>query len=305
MDVLSHILETIKLQGIVYRKLVLMSPWAVDTPAGPYVQFWRLLKGECVISIEGLPPIDMQVGDLVMMPLSAPYRISGRQVGRAARMSDYILSRQNGKPLFSEGEEETILLGGHFEFEHKPVHPLISGLPPFIHISGFSGREHLWLQQTADLIFSELNSDKQGSKILIARLAEMLFIHTIRAYIAQDERATGFLAALSDDGISTALKLMQDNPEREWTLESLSKLTGMSRTLFFNRFKNTVGETPAEYLTNRRIDKAKRLLIATNENISAIAFQVGYQSEAAFNRLFKSRVKETPARYRRARMRMS
>ncbi|MBS1624590.1 MAG: AraC family transcriptional regulator [Bacteroidetes bacterium] len=302
MDVLSNILETIKLHGVVYRKMILLSPWAVDTPTGPYVQFWRLIKGECVISIDGQQPIDMQVGDLVMMPLSAPYRISCRQPGRVAHMSDYIRSRQNGSPLFSEGEEETVLLGGHFEFEHKPVHPLIGGLPPYIHISGFSGREHIWLQQTADLIFSELNSDKQGSKILVARLAEALFIHTIRAYIVQNAQATGFLAALSDERINTALKQMQDNPEREWTLELLSKTAGMSRTLFFNRFKETVGETPAEYLTNRRIDRAKRLLVSTGDSIRDIAQSVGYQSEAAFSRLFKSRVQETPARYRRVRL---
>src|ERR1700743_164208 len=99
MDVLSNILETIKLQGIVYRKLVLMSPWAVDTPAGPYVQFWRLVKGECVISIDGQQPAEMRVGDLVLMPLSSPYRLSGKQVSRVATMGQYIKSRQAGKPL--------------------------------------------------------------------------------------------------------------------------------------------------------------------------------------------------------------
>lgn len=299
MDVLSSILETIKLHGIVYRKLVLMSPWAVDTPSGPYVQFWRLVKGKCVISIEGQAPIHMKEGGLVLLPLSRPYRISDGQDRRVTSMADYIRSRQNGTPLFSEGEEETILLGGHFEFEHKPAHPLISGLPAFIHITSFSSREHVWLKQTADLIFDEINSEKQGSKILVARLAEMLFIHTIRAYIHQGGQAEGFLAALADERISTALKLIHENPEREWTLEILSKAVGMSRTLFFNKFKETVGETPLEYLTNRRMDRAKRLLLSTKDSIGSIALAVGYQSEAAFNRLFKSKVDETPARYRR------
>ncbi len=302
MDVLSSILETIKLHGIVYRKLVLMSPWAVDTPSGPYVQFWRLVKGKCVVSIEGQSPIHMKEGDLVLLPLSRAYRISDGQDKRVTSMADYIRSRQNGTPLFSEGEEETILLGGHFEFEHKPAHPLISGLPAFIHISSFGSREHTWLKQTADLIFDEINSEKQGSKILVARLAEMLFIHTIRAYIHEGMRTEGFLAALADERISIALKMIQDNPEREWTLDMLAKASGMSRTLFFNKFKDTVGETPLAYLTNWRIDKAKRLLLTSKENIGTIATNVGYQSEAAFSRVFKARVNETPAGFRRARL---
>lgn len=299
MDVLSNILETIKLQGIVYRKLVLMSPWAVDTPAGPYVQFWRLLKGDCIISIEGQKPIEMCVGDLVLLPLSSPYRISGKHIARIASMAEYIKSRANGKPLFSEGEVETVLLGGHFEFEHKPAHPLTSSLPAFIHISNFTGKEHTWLQHTANLIFDEINSEKQGSKILVTRLSETLFIHTIRAYMAQDTNTGGFLAALADERVSEALKLIQDTPQKNWTLDSLSKTVGMSRTLFFNKFKDTVGETPLAYLTNWRIGKAKRLLLTSNENISSIAMQVGYQSEAAFNRLFKSKVNETPRHYRK------
>ncbi len=302
MDVLSTILETIKLHGIVYRKLVLLSPWAVDTPSGPYVQFWRLVKGACVINIEGQPPIVMKEGDLVLLPLSRPYRISDGQGKRVYSMADYIRSRQNGTPLFSEGEEETVLLGGHFEFEHKPAHPLISSLPAFIHITSFSSREHAWLKQTADLIFDEINSEKQGSKILVARLSEMLFIYTIRAYIHQGGQAEGFLAALADERISTALKMIQDKPEKEWTLDMLAKATGMSRTLFFNKFKDTVGETPLVYLTNWRMDKAKRLLLTSKENISSIASHVGYQSEAAFSRVFKARLNETPAGFRRARL---
>jgi AraC-like DNA-binding protein len=76
----------------------------------------------------------------------------------------------------------------------------------------------------------------------------------------------------------------------------------MSRTLFCNKFKASVGETPLTYLTNWRIGKAKTLLMSSKENIGGIALKVGYQSEAAFNRLFKSKVKETPAKYRKSRL---
>lgn len=73
----------------------------------------------------------------------------------------------------------------------------------------------------------------------------------------------------------------------------------MSRSLYCREFKRFVGETPLSYLTNWRILKSKEILSESKENISEIANKVGYQSEAAFNRLFKSKVGETPASYRR------
>jgi AraC-like DNA-binding protein len=300
MDVLSNILENIKIKGIVYQKLVLMSPWGVESPPGQEVHFWRLLKGRCLVSIAGEQAVELQVGDLVLLPQNLPSRIMDEQSSICVTSAEYVLSRRNGTPLFSDGKEETILLGGHFEFETIPAHPLISGLPKLIHITAFEGKEHLWLKQTADLIFEEMNSEKQGTRALVSRLSETLFIHMIRAYLAQNKNAQGFLSALQDERITRALNLIQDYPEKEWKLESLAKEVGMSRTLFFNKFKETVGYTPLAYLTDRRIAKAKELLKATRENISGIALQVGYQSEPAFNRLFKAKVNETPASYRKS-----
>jgi AraC-like DNA-binding protein len=302
MDVLSNILETIKLKGIVYRKLVLRSPWGVDSPATQEVHFWRLLKGRCLVSVGGCDEIELKVGELVMLPQNLPSRLSDAKDSLCVTNTDYVISRRNGVPIFSEGKDETILLGGHFEFENKPVHPLISGLPSLIHITASKGKEHIWLQQTADLIFEEMNNEKQGTRVLVSRLSEILFIQTIRAYLAQNKNTQGFLSALEDERIIRALNLIQDYPDKEWGLDSLSKEAGMSRTLFCNKFKASVGETPLTYLTNWRIGKAKTLLMSSKENIGGIALKVGYQSEAAFNRLFKSKVKETPAKYRKSRL---
>lgn len=92
---------------------------------------------------------------------------------------------------------------------------------------------------------------------------------------------------------------MHEFPEKEWTIEELATKAGMSRSLYCKEFKRSVGETPMSYLTNWRIIKSKEFLSATKENISEVAAKVGYQSEAAFNRLFKTKVGVTPASYRR------
>ena len=197
-----------------------------------------------------------------------------------------------------DGDLKTVMLGGHFEFDDQYQHPLITGLPDVIHLKEIHQQQD-WLELTTNQILLEINQPKPGSDILVSRLSEGLFIHTLRSYLNQHMIKQGFLLALADKRISLALQNLQDSPEKNWTLEELSKSAGMSRTLFFNSFKSLVGQTPLVYLQNWRMQKAKDLLLTSKDNIGIIANQVGYQSEAAFNRLFKETFRETPARFRR------
>jgi transcriptional regulator GlxA family with amidase domain len=158
----------------------------------------------------------------------------------------------------------------------------------------------LLLKQVTQLMLEELNNERPGSSVMLKCLSEIMFINIIRAYLEQAMPHSGFLSALKDPRISKALKLIQDSPQNDWTLESLASEIGMSRSVFFNRFKKLVHETPLSYLTNWRIRQAQKLLMTDNSNISQIAANVGYQSEAAFNRIFKSKTGQTPAVYRRS-----
>ena len=149
-------------------------------------------------------------------------------------------------------------------------------------------------------MLEELSCERPGSRIMLKCLSEIMFVNIIRAYLEQSIPGSGFLSALNDTRISKALKLMQDVPEKDWTLESIASEVGMSRSVFFNQFKKLVRETPLSYLTNWRIRKAQQLLMTDNSNIAEIAMNVGYQSEAAFNRIFKAKIGKTPAVFRRA-----
>ena len=140
---------------------------------------------------------------------------------------------------------------------------------------------------------------KEQKPARVGRLAEVLFILIIRSYLERADVEEGFLLALKDERISNSLKAMHEQPAKDWTLQKLAGVAGMSRSLYSKEFKKLAGETPLSYLTNWRILKAKELLPDNKKNISEVASDVGYQSEAAFNRLFKSKTGETPAGYRR------
>jgi AraC-like DNA-binding protein len=299
MDALSDVLESLKLKGVVYQKTRFSAPWGVAIAQDSNSQFWRLLKGTCYISIPGEEMIKMNEGDFIFVPHGAAHHIMGHPDSACVPAGHYVKSLQCGQPLFQGDEEETILIGGHFEFTSPVLHPFVRLLPKVIRINSSQNEIRQWLQQAASFMNDELSASRAGSQVILGRLAEVVFILIIRAYIEEADVATGFLRAFKDPRISASLNCMHTSPEKDWTLNQLATEAGMSRSLYCNEFKRLLGETPLAYLTGWRILKAKELLLESKENISEIAEKVGYQSEAAFNRLFKSKVGETPANYRR------
>ena len=300
MDALSTVLEATGLKSVVYSKFPLAAPWGLDIVKDGNSQFWRLVSGSCTIGSPEGRVIEMAEGDLVFVPHGSAHWIADSATSLRMPSPEFVKARRAGIPVFNSGGNVTTLIAGHFEFDYQPLHPFLKDLPPIIHIRKYVTENQLLLKQVTQLMLEELNNERPGSSIMLKSLSEIMFINIIRAYLEQAAPDTGFLSALNDPRISKALKLMQDLPQNDWTLESLASEIGMSRSVFFNQFKKLVHETPLSYLTNWRIRQAQRLLMTDNSNISEIAANVGYQSESAFNRIFKSKTGQTPAMYRRS-----
>jgi AraC-like DNA-binding protein len=299
MDALSTVLEATGLKSVVYSKLPLSAPWGLDVVQDENSQFWRLVNGSCTIGSPDGRIIELGQGDLVFVPHGSAHWIADKSTSLRMPSPEFVKARRAGIPVFNSGGNVTTLIAGHFEFDYQPLHPFLKDLPPIIHIRQYVTENQLLLKQVTQLMLEELNNERPGSSVMLKSLSEIMFINIIRAYLEQAAPDTGFLSALNDPRISKALKLMQDLPQNDWTLESLASEIGMSRSVFFNQFKKLVHETPLSYLTNWRIRQAQRLLMTDNSNISEIAANVGYQSESAFNRIFKSKTGQTPAMYRR------
>jgi AraC-like DNA-binding protein len=303
MDLLSDILESIrlkKLKAVIYPKItVSKNSWGIDVPEDNSSQFWRLLKGTCYLKVNGEAAIKMKEGEIFFIPHGASHQISGNPKNKCVPAAQYGKALRNGAPLFKGSDEETVLMGGHFEIDPSFKHPFINSLPKLMHITAMQSELCFWLNNVAIFMNDEISEEQAGTKVILARLADIIFVLIVRAYLNQENIEQGFLMALKDERISSSLKNMHEFPEKEWTIEQLATTAGMSRSLYSKEFKKSVGETPLGYLTNWRIIKSKEFLLATKENISEVAAKVGYQSEAAFNRVFKANVGVTPAIYRR------
>lgn len=145
---------------------------------------------------------------------------------------------------------------------------------------------------------SEMVEEVPGSEIVTTRLAEVLFIQVLRAHIASGpERNKGWLRAIFDPQMGTALSAIHNKVNTPWTVDSLAKAAGMSRSAFAARFKDLLGQTPLEYVTEWRMQKAMQLLLERDKKLIDVALSVGYESDAAFSKAFKRVVGASPGEY--------
>jgi len=297
MDVLSDILSKVKLSSAVYFKSDFSKPWGMDIPKGPFAQFHMVTKGQCVLKTKETS-IQLFTGDIVVFPLGASHWLANNEKSKRYEGREVVEAILSGKSLFEGDQLSTTLVCGHFEFDRHVGHPFINELPAMIHINDDDVKQFSWLKNITDLVIDEAEKEKSGSNVIVNKLGEILFIHTLRVLIEKNKLKTGFMAAMQDERISKVLKEIHTYPEKDWHLEKLAQIAGMSRTSFISKFKLLIGDTPFNYLTQWRLLQAKQLLAESNLSVGEISEQVGYQSEAAFNRVFKKNVEQTPLKFR-------
>ena len=157
-----------------------------------------------------------------------------------------------------------------------------------------------WLEASIRHLVAERESARPGQAVLLSKMADALFVETLRRYADQlPPEQTGWLAAARDPVVGAALALLHCRPCHCWTMAALAAAAGTSRSVLAERFARFLGESPLSYLTRWRMQLAARLLQTTRKTVLQLTADVGYESEAAFNRAFKREFGVPPARYRR------
>ena len=183
----------------------------------------------------------------------------------------------------------------NLSFEGGPANPISAALPPVVCLSLAS----LHCEPVLDLLFTEANAQYCGRQAMLDSLFEVVLIQVFRQLMENGQTKVGMLAGLNDQRLRRAIVAMHEEPERDWTLEALADAAGMSRSVFANEFRDTVGVTPGVYLQNWRIGLAQKALLQ-GKSIKHIAQDVGYGSEAALSRAFKASAGQSPREWRKA-----
>lgn len=183
------------------------------------------------------------------------------------------------------GIERTRFVCGYVGCDARPFNPLLAALPPLIVVSRPPDEDN-WIIDILRVTLTEGNSQRPGGETILAKLSELMFVEVLRRYVATlPEETRGWLSGLRDGHVGEALRLLHSRPAQAWTLDRLAQAVGLSRTIFVDRFTHYVEIPPMQYLTRWRLQLAARLLERPGTSIAQAAAEVGYESEAAFNRI--------------------
>ena len=197
------------------------------------------------------------------------------------------------------GGEITKFVCGFMACEPRLSQVFLSGLPPVFKVRIRNAASGRWLENSIRFSVNEDDAFCPGGEAVLAKLSEVLFVETLRAHIAHlPAEQTGWLAGARDSEVGKTLALMHRNPAHPWTIASLAKEAGVSRSVLAERFRHYLNEPPMAYLTRWRLQLGEQMLAATSYSVAQIASEVGYESEAAFNRAFKREFTSPPARFR-------
>ena len=198
-----------------------------------------------------------------------------------------------------EGPQTRIICGKFGWDEHGGPPASFRHLPQLLQVHRDSWPQFGSFWATLRLLAGEVQSPQPGSELARRFLTQLLLIHVFRVVLnARRIPATGWLQALRDPPVATALAAIHDKPENPWSLEALAATAGLSRSVFAARFRARLGETPMAYVGRWRLRVAARWLRETELSVSEILQRLGYASAAAFNRAFKRTYRMAPSEYR-------
>ncbi|MYN09851.1 AraC family transcriptional regulator [Pseudoduganella aquatica] len=300
MDPLTDILSGLRIRQANFTRMDASAPWGVNSPGEGGVNFVLLVRGSAILSTPGSPqPIALRSGDVFIKLDDSPYRLVDREDSALIDCVEVEKLRVGNHIQVGGGGAVTTFISGWFALDALEAGPLMRVLPPLLCLK-LDQHRSLAFQSVLEMLALETESPGMGAEAVVSRLFELLFVHAIRAYSMQPGGPTrGWLGAIADRNLALALEAMHGAPAQDWTVESLARTAGMSRSGFAARFKTVVGQSPLDYLTQWRMHCATRLLQQGNAALSEVARQVGYESVAAFNRVFRRETAMTPGAFRK------
>ncbi len=304
-DPLAEALALLRLEGALYCRSELTAPWGIDLPPiGGCMMFHLVLSGRCWLECGDEAPILLEQGSLALVPHDVGHVLLSDPQATARPLFDIPVERLSERYEILRdggGGEPVHLICIVVRYDRTAAEHLVSLLPNVIQVHTWDQDESGWLQNTMRFLSREARDLRPGAETLITRLADVLVIQMIRAWIdSAPEANAGWLAALRDEQVGRALFAIHREPEHPWTVESLARTAGMSRSAFSTKFTSLVGETALRYVTVWRMRLARLRLSETADTVAAISARFGYESEASFCRAFKRTFGVSPGAVRRA-----
>ena len=314
-DVLSDLLDSMHLSGVVLFQAEFREPWSVTTPEScqlaqvlPFrtehiIPFHIIASGGCWLKMHEREPIWLREGGAVLLPYGDSHNLSGQETVTPVPIGGLLPTPPwNHMPVVEHGGSGlcTSIVCGFLQCDEVLFHPILRHLPIMMHVNPDSSRSENWLANTVLHAAREVSRPLPGSRSVLPRLAELMFVEILRKHmqdLSPDE--IGWFAAFNDPIAGACLRCLHSAPLHNWSVEGLAREVGVSRTVLTERFKYFMDQPPIQYLAHWRLRLAGQALKSSDLPIKAIADHSGYESEAAFSRAFKRHFGLPPGDWRR------
>ena len=300
MDPLSEVLSLLKPRNYIARGFDMGGDLSVQFPKHEGIKCYAVVSGQGWLMVEGVSdPVPLSAGDCFLLPRGWPFRLTNNLSLPPVDFQVLLpLARQDGGITAINGGGGCCIVGGHFILGGGHADILLGLLPPIVHIRKESDKATM--RWSLERMMQELRDLQPGGVLVAQQLAYMLLIQALRLHLEEGLRGgVGWLFALADKQMNAAITSIHNDPAHHWTLQKLAERAGMSRSIFALKFKETVGQSPMEYLTRWRMLLAADRLANSSDPVSAIAPSLGYESESAFSTAFKRVMGCSPRQYSR------
>lgn len=308
MDWLSRLFEMMPVRGRLDLRCTYGTPWRIDQGPGASneIPYHAVLAGSATLEdpagAKGARPVQLKAGDILLLP-GNPRHVMHDGSGiaplpaRNRASLNFTISENPGS------EERLDLLCGHFAIAPPHDRLLRSYLPPLIvvHVGVNVGRKgtDAQLAGLVALMRSETADDRLGGRAMLNALSTAMFALVLRLASETEGAPRGLLALANHPRLAPAVAALFNEPAHAWSLPELARLCNMSRATLARQFQEKLGRSASDLLTDIRMTLAANELKTASHSTAVVAEMAGYQSEAAFQRAFKSYLGVTPAQWRK------
>jgi AraC family transcriptional activator of mtrCDE len=306
MDWLSRLFEMMPVRGRLDLRCSYGAPWRIDQGPGEAneIPYHAVIAGSALLEDPaGGRPLQLNTGDILLLP-GNPRHVMHDGSGVRAKPAK---NHQHLNLVISEnagGGERLDLLCGHFAITSPHGRLIRNYLPPRLIVhADTASRQPGTAGQLAGLVSlmrSESVADHLGGRAMLNALSTAMFALVLRLASETENAPLGLLALAGHPRLAPAVAALFNEPARAWSLPELARLSNMSRATLARQFKEKLGRSASDLLTDIRMTLAANELRNSSLSTGAVAEAAGYQSEAAFQRAFKSHMGVTPAQWRKA-----
>jgi AraC-like DNA-binding protein len=286
-DLLCEVLRDLRLAHASYGRSELTAPWGIAVPFREGVRFHAVIDGRCWIQARSLPPLLLEKGDVLLLPHGTEHKMSDLPKRRSLPLADAkpkLIGNGTYELKSGGGGARSLIVRCTIGFEGPTANPLLELLPEIMHVRS-ADHDNADFASLLAIMAREAGEQRIGSATVMARLADIIVTQVIRTWVeTRSTELTGWLAAIRDPQIGSALARIHRSPGEDWPIDRLAAVSGLSRSRFSQRFKDLLSVSPARYLLQWRLRLAASWL---RNGYMSVASQLGYEPEASFSRAFK------------------